>query len=243
MKLYRRVFWPDTHTPFHDPKAVAVAIEIAADFQPHELVFQGDFQDCYCVSQYSQDPEKNFMLLRDELKEGKRLMHEIVKKVKPKSVVFLEGNHENRIPRYIATYGTRLAGMLTTREILGIPDTWNYLPYGQKGHYRMGNWLATHGTICGKHVAAAMVQKYGCNVLFAHVHKIQRYQTTNFAGEHMTGLTNGWLGDRVHAAEYVKDVAGWCHGLGLGVWRRDGKGDIQAVSIEDYKAIAFGKEF
>lgn len=243
MELYRRVFWPDTHCPFHDPKAVEVAIQIAADFKPHEIVFLGDYQDCYCVGQYTQDPEKNFNLLSEELEEGKELLGAIVRRSKARSVVYLEGNHENRIARYIATYGPRLGGLQSIPEILGISRGWKYLPYGQKGHYRCGNWVITHGTLCTKYSAAAMVAKYGCNVLFGHVHKIQRFQTSNFAGEAMTGLTCGWLGDKERAAEYVKNVADYSHGLALGWWRKSGRGVIQAIPIENYEAVVDGKAY
>jgi len=243
LELYRRAFIPDTHIPYHDAKALEVAIEVIQDFRPHELVFLGDFFDLYCVSQYSQDPLKCAKVLQEEIAEGKELLNAIERRSKAKSVVFISGNHENRLDRYVAENGPRLAGSLSVREVLGIPVHWVFLPYGQKGHYRMGNWVATHGSICNKYSAAAMVAKYGCNVIYGHVHKIQRYQTADFSGRTMTGLTCGWLGDSEKAAEYVKNVPDYSHGLALGWWRKSGKGHIDVVPIEDYRAISLGRAY
>lgn len=243
MKILKRLFIPDSHFPSVDRRAFNLMLDIAAEFKPDEVIYLGDFFDCYSVSQYDKDPNHNFNLLEEELVDGQKALEEVEKRTKAKKFTFLEGNHENRITRYVNAYAAKIATSLSTREILGIPRYYRYLPYGQKGHYRVGNWVATHGTICGKHVASAMISKYGCNVIFGHVHRIQRYQSTNFHGETLTGVTCGWLGDKEEAAEYVKNVADWAHGFALGYFLPSGRGFIETIAIENYEAIFRGELF
>ncbi len=240
MKLRRVLFIPDSHLPDVDPRAFQVMLDVAQDFKPHEVVYLGDFFDAKCVSSYEKDPLTTVQLLEEELIPGREAMDKVERITKAKKFTFLCGNHESRVERYINENAPALARASAVRDILKVPDYYRFLPYGQKGHYRIGNWVITHGTLCGKHVAAAMVHKYGCNVLFGHVHRIQRYQVTNFAGDIMTGLTCGWLGDKVKAAEYIKNVADWAHGFALGYFKPSGSGSIETISIEKYQAIALG---
>jgi hypothetical protein len=44
---------PDTHRPYHDPAAFAVALEVAREIRPHRVVIIGDWQDCYSASRCS----------------------------------------------------------------------------------------------------------------------------------------------------------------------------------------------
>lgn len=240
MRLFKRVFWSDTHAPNHDARAVKIALEIVKDFKPDEFVFLGDYQDMYCVSQYTKSPEANFNLLSEELKSGKELIREIEAAALAKSYVYLSGNHENRVDRYIATYGPKLGGLYSTREILGLPKHYKYYPYSQKGHYRCGDWVITHGSLCNKHVAASMLAKYGCNILFGHTHRIQEYWTANFHGDQIRAITCGWLGNKEKAAEYITNVADWSHGFAIGYFKPNGKGFIQIIPIINYEAIFNG---
>lgn len=215
-------------------------MDIVRDFRPHELVFLGDFQDCYCVSQYTKTPELNFNLLSEELAEGKELMNDIARVSRAQSVVFLEGNHERRISNYINSYGAKLGGIYSTRGILGVPARWKYYTYGQSNHHRCGDWVATHGSICNKYVASAMLDKYKANVIFGHTHRLQTYQSSNFAGDTLTALTCGWLGDKALAAEYIHNVPDAAHAIALGYWTRKGKGHVQLIPIVNYEAVFNG---
>lgn len=240
MALIRRVFWPDTHTPFHDKLAVKIALELIKDFKPQEIVILGDFFDCYSVSQYDKDPLKCFNLLEDELVEGRELLSEIERVSKCKSVVFLEGNHEARIAKYINVYASKLGGTLSVREVLKIPKHYRYFPYGQSGHYRFANFIATHGSIANQHSCASMVKKYGANVIFGHVHQLQEYHVRNIHGDDFAAYSCGWLGDMERAAEYVKNFGNWTQGLGLG-YSTSRRTFMQLVPIINHEAVLNGE--
>lgn len=212
-------------------------LDVARTFKPDEVVYLGDFFDCYCVSDYTKNPIANFALLEDELKPGRKLLSEVERVSRAKSYVFLQGNHEERIDRYIATYASKLAGNLETRKILGIPDHYKWFPYGMKNHYRMGKLIATHGTLCGQYPAAAMARKYGSSILFGHTHRVQEFQIRNASGDVFRGINIGWLGDLETAAEYIKNVADWCHGFAVGWFNTAGDFWIQTIPIINYECV------
>ena len=203
----------------------------------------GDFWDCYSISKYDKNPEKTFHFLEDELAEGRELLDQIERRTKAKKFTFLCGNHEARVPTYMATYAKILYNIKGTKEILGIPNHWKFLPYGQGGHYQCGKLLVTHGTLFGKHVAATMVQKYMCSVLFGHVHRIQEFQIRRYDGKIHRGITCGWLGDMKRAAEFVKDTADWCHGFAIGYFKPNGDFFLQVIPIINYEAMFNGRVY
>lgn len=243
MKLFKRVLWPDTHCPFHDRKAVEIAIEIAREERPDELVLLGDFEDCYSVSRFTQDPDKAFTLLEDELEEGKALRARMERELRPSKVVYIEGNHENRIEKYVRGYAPRLASALNPKDVLGVPRHWVWVPWGQRNFYRCGKLLATHGTLATKHAAAAMLDKYGCSVVFGHTHKIQRFQKRNANGQLLEAFNVGWLGDKHRAMEYIENVADASQGFAIQYCKPNGDFFVKIVEIENHSAVHNGKLF
>jgi hypothetical protein len=243
MNLYRRLFWPDTHAPYHDAKAVEIAIEIGKELAPHELVIQGDFFDCYTISDYAKDPLKATRTLSEELEEGRALLARLEKELKPKSVVFIEGNHEDRVSRYLRNHASKLVGTMSCRDILGVPKHWRWVPFGPHNRYLAGNLIVTHGTRAGKHCAFAMADAYKTSVLFGHTHRIQEFNMRTARGELIKGITNGWLGDIDRAAEYVQDVANWSHAVTAGLFKPTGEFWLNTVEIENYEAVFNGKFF
>lgn len=239
-RLYRRLFIPDTHAPSHDPKAWAAMLAVAKDFRPDEVVYLGDFQDTYCVSDYTKDPTFTFNLLEDELKAGRKLMADVERVTKAKDFVFLQGNHEFRIDRYIATFAAKLAGNLEVKKVLGVPDRYKWFPYGMKNHYRMGKLIATHGSLCGQHPAAAMVKKYGCSVVFGHTHAAQEYTVRNAHGDEFTAFNLGWLGDE-SAAEYIKNFPNWSHAFGVAYFKPNGDFYLQIIRIHKGECVFNGE--
>lgn len=243
-RLFRRLFVPDSHWPWADQKAWNLMSQVAEVFRPDEIVILGDFQDCYGVSEYGKNPDHTFLQLKDELKLGIQKMRELEARSACRKVVYLEGNHERRIPRYMANHASPLFSHMNTRDVLGIPKHYAYLPYGQGNHYKMGGLVATHGKLINKHVGAAMLAKYKTNVIFGHTHRMSEIHTKTFDGRVLRAYNSGWLGDVRHAAEYIEDMDDWTLGFTLG-WFKP-KSDnffIQLVPILNYELVYDNKLF
>jgi len=240
MKLLRRLFVPDCHYPHADSRAFHVLCEVARDFKPHEVVILGDFWDVYCLSRFQKDPQKNLLLFKDERIAGQEALAKLERFAKANRYVFLAGNHEARIDKYINAYADKLSGILPTREILGLPKKYVYLPYGQGGFYKCGNLIVTHGTLTQKHAACAMIMKYGTSVLFGHTHKRQVFHTTNIYGQILQGINIGWLGNEKHA-EYISDVAEWTQAFALGWFKKNGTFWIDVHDIINQETVIHGR--
>ena len=68
----RLFFIPDTHVPFEDGQAWAVAMAAAKAFKPDHIVLLGDFADCYSVSFHPKSPERKASLKETKAKKAKK---------------------------------------------------------------------------------------------------------------------------------------------------------------------------
>lgn len=227
--------------PHADLRSVRLIMDFAVDFKPDEIIFLGDYHDVSCVSSFDKDPKKDHRFLSDELAYGISYLKEMDGLFPRAKFVFIEGNHCQRIKRYINRNAPKIADKIDMKEILGIPARWQYLPYGQKGFHRIGrNWIAIHGTIYNKHFAHSLVTKYGCNVIQGHVHRIQEHYITKFDGEVLKAMSCGWLGDPSEA-DYISDFADWQQGFAIGYFKPNGDGFVQNVPIINHQAVIEGR--
>lgn len=215
-------------------------LEIARDFKPDEIIIAGDFHDSYCISQYEKEPTRDFKTLDEELGSGRDALVKLQKLFPRSSFVYLQGNHENRIERYIIHSAPKLWGSIDIKKLLGVPKSWNYLPYGQKNFYRMGKLIATHGSITGKYATLKMIERYGTSIIHGHTHHIQEFHVRNLKGEQFIGISPGWLGD-FSSADYIKDIANWAHGFALTVHKPNGDFFHQIIHIKNGEALFNGK--
>jgi len=245
MQTLKSAFISDIHAPWHDTRAVGLCLRILEANRPWDnIILGGDIQDCYAVSRYDKDPQKTKALLSDELKPGKLLLKRFEKLSEAKRMIYLEGNHEDRIRTYLMKYAGALGNSVSVRGVLEIPRDWEYYEYGQLGHLKIGNFIITHGTLCSKYAASHMLSKYGCNVLFGHTHKFQTFSQRVMDGRLLEAVSSGWMGHTLKAQEYVKNVADSHHGFvvlyqcGTESWYELVKIKIKA---HKYRAIFQGK--
>jgi predicted phosphodiesterase len=216
-------------------------LDIAKDFKPDEIVVLGDFFDAYSVSFHSKNPERDFTTIEHELEISRPELARI-QAINPKArLVFLCGNHEDRISRYLKHNAPKLARSMNLESMLDLPRGTVFFPYGQRNRYFMGKLMATHGTLFNQHVAQAMLRKYGCSVIFGHTHRLQEFNAKTVHGERIKGITIGWLGDSHHAGEYIQDLADWCHAFALSYHYPNGEFVIQTIEILKGKAVFDGK--
>lgn len=240
--FYRRLIVPDTHTPWHDAGAWRVLTEFTHDFKPNEIVVLGDFFDLAVCSRFTKDPTLVPQLLSEETGPGSEMLEDLLLTADTQKLVFLEGNHEYRIKSYLAERAPAFANQFSSKELLSLPAKTHLIPYGVRGIYKMPGWIATHGSLFNKHVAQSMLQLFGCNVIFGHVHRFQHYTSRNVHGDILQAITPGWLGDVEKAGSYQKNaVSEWNHGFSFGGWKRSGIAFMQNVLLQHGEAVIGGK--
>ena len=112
-RLEKVLIIPDVHCPYEDKKAWALMMKAMRDWSPHHIVVMGDFIDCYSVSSHSKDPNR-VLQLKDEVEASIKLLQEL-QDLGAKNNVFLAGNHEDRLERYLTSY-VLLSGGLCERR-------------------------------------------------------------------------------------------------------------------------------
>ena len=99
LSFHRALGLYDIHIPHHDPAAVRTAIAHGKKLGVDCVIIGGDLCDFYAISAWERDPRRRN--LGDEV-ESCKLFLEHLRSVFPKAqIVLQEGNHEERLWRYV----------------------------------------------------------------------------------------------------------------------------------------------
>lgn len=233
---------PDVHCPYHDKKAVTLALKIISHVGPDYVVCLGDFCDMYSASFHDRDPGRK-QSLEWEISSCRGLLAEFTNAAPKAKKVFLAGNHEHRLVRFIGTKVPELYGMLTLQQLLQLDDFgWHFVPY--KSSYKLGKVHYTHDVgYAGKTAFLKSAAVYGGNVVHGHTHSAGLSYEGSVSGERHVGMSCGWLGD-LKAIDYMhQDVArkNWQHGLGFGYMEPSGVTHLSFVPFIRNRAVVEGK--
>jgi UDP-2,3-diacylglucosamine pyrophosphatase LpxH len=241
----RALIIPDCHIPYEDKRAYDLMLTVAKDVDPDEIVILGDYADFYAVNSHGKDAAVENGTLEEEVTRVVERLIEI-KKLFPKAKrVFIEGNHEYRLARYINSKCPDLYGVFDTKSVLELGILgYEFVPYGPNQKYRVlgSKLIARHEPLAGgKHVAQNTVEKAMHSVIFGHTHRIQEAQVVTIDGENYRGISSGWLGDTQHRIfEYVKGHHQWAHAFSVVNVLDDGTWFNQLIHIINYKCYYDG---
>lgn len=216
MSLEKLLLVPDTHCPYHDKKAWKLLMKAAKGFKPDVVAHLGDMADFYSVSAHSKDPAR-VRHLKDEILETRKLRGDL-DSLNPKRKIFIEGNHENRLERFLQDKAPELFGLVSADNLLELSDNgWEYIPYREST--KIGKLYLTHDTgASGKYTTMRALETYQHSVVIGHHHQFQYMILGDATGEYHVGAQFGWLGDakQVDYMQQVKIAATWALGFGYG---------------------------
>lgn len=231
------LFVGDVHAPDHDAEAWSVMMAYARRWKPNVVVQLGDLLDAYSVSSFEKDASRKLLLL-DEARSARKLLSELAS-LRPERKVYLLGNHEARVDKYIARHAGALTGCVDVRELLRTRDSgWEVVPYNK--HLRVGKLFCSHdagGSGDSAHIKAMGL--FGSNVIQGHTHQLALGYRTSATGRSLVGCMAGWLG-RADRADYASDIqkARWMHGFVLGHLETSGNVHLRTVPIVKGKVLA-----
>lgn len=233
---------PDVHAPYHDEDAWQLMLDVARDLKPETIVCIGDLADFYAVSAHSKDPARA-ITLKDEIKIVKEKRSEL-DSLDASEKVFCEGNHENRLGRYLRDKAPELFEILDVPSVLGLTENgWEFIPY--RNHKRRGKVHYTHDTgSSGRYAAFRSLDMYQHSVITGHTHRLLYIVEGNAVGDAKLSASFGWLGDvdqidYMHRAKAKKD---WALAFGVGYEdRQTGHCFLVPVPIVQYRCVFNGK--
>lgn len=237
----------DVHCPFEDKQAYDIMLRVGEDFAPNEIVILGDFGDFHAVSSHGATAGLKIEL-NEEIEYVKNKLADLRFRFPNAKIVFLEGNHEYRLARYILGNAPALEGAMTTESVLSLKELdIAFIPYGPDQKYQvLGSKLyARHEPLGGgQNMAKTTIDKGLCSMVFGHHHTIQEHRKVSFSGKDYRAFTPGWLGDASsNAFSYRKMHAQWQHGFALVNTDENGNFFHQIIHIMDGKTMFNGRTY
>lgn len=167
------LYVPDAHFPYHHQGAFRLMIKVAKALGVTMIVVLGDFVDCAFASTHAVH-ESNFASLEEEIAAA-RLGIDELESVGARRMIYLEGNHEERLPRLIRQNHPQMrsrADNFSIRHILELGKKWDFVPY--RSHIKLFDRVyVTHDF--GSAGAGALLQGgkvFGSNLIFGHTHRL-----------------------------------------------------------------------
>jgi metallophosphoesterase superfamily enzyme len=222
----RVVVVSDVQAPFEDKRALKNVIQFIGEYQPDEVIQIGDLVDYPAPSRWSAGTRAEFEgnVIRDS-EYTKANFLEPLRAVYSGPLGVLEGNHDERPQKYLASRAPALAAEDTYYRFENLLDFAAYDVQKLTPYYDFApGWVAIHG-----HESPGMNQvpgatarlkavKAGTSVVMGHTHRLAvSPHTTGHNGKLKTiyGFEVGHLMD-VRKAGYLKNgPANWQKGFGL----------------------------
>lgn len=232
---------PDLHAPFHNVAAWELMLDVARDLRPETVVVIGDFLDCYAVSAHSKDPRRK-ATLTDEVEVGKALRQQL-DDLKARRYIFCEGNHCDRLRRYLWDKAPELYGCVSIPTLLELGPKWEFVEY--RNHTKRGAVHYTHDVgHTGRYAAHQTLDTYQHSVVTGHSHRLSYVVEGNAVGDAKLSAQFGWLGD-VDQIDYLhraKAKKNWALGFGIGYEdRQTGHNFLTPVPIVQHRCVVNGR--
>lgn len=241
MKLQKLLCIPDSHVPFESKAAFDLMLKAARQWQPDIVVILGDFADCKSIMSHGKTKPSQDDLKWETEQVIKRL--EQVKSLGARRYVFIEGNHEYRLDRYLMERAPALFKCVSTKELLHLAELgFEYVPY--KKSIKIGKVHFTHDTgSAGKNANQKAMDAFQGSAVIGHVHSMQLTVSGKADGAPLVGASFGWLGDpeEVDYLHQIQVQRNWVHGFGIGYMEPSGVIHFQPVPIVNGVCVVEGK--
>ena len=136
-----------------------------------EIILLGDFVDISSLSAWDLSKRRKMEGRRyeKECEEANRELDFLQKYTK--KITYIEGNHEERVERYIDVY-PELEGIIEVPKKLKLKERGiKYIPLNEL--YKVGNMYFTHGIYLNQYHAMKHLTRLGCNICYGHSHQSQ----------------------------------------------------------------------
>ena len=203
----------DTHFPFHDKKAIETALNYRDNIDT--VILLGDLMDFYGLSRYSKDPSKP--RLKDEINICKEFLLHVSNKFKKAQIIYYEGNHEQRLNKYIYDHAAALFGIeaITLNSLLDLNKLG--IKFIENGVFlKLSSAYLLHGNESGSkggiNIARTMILKTNDNCIFGNFHKTQESPAKSLGGKEYANWSIGCLCGLKPAYMPINE---WNHGFGV----------------------------
>jgi hypothetical protein len=244
-------------TPFHDRRALSIAIQLIADIQPDTIVVSGDILDLAEWSdKFVRSPEM-YWTTQPSVIEAAWLFAQLRGHAPKADIAYIEGNHEKRLRDYLLkhntqAYGLRPADQLNGPEINSVPFLLSFDSMGidYVTDYPNGEiWInevlrVIHGHRVSSNpgsTATKLVMDTSVSQVFGHVHRIETAWKTlwDYGGSRMVfAFSPGCLCRVDGVVPAVENKMNWQQGIGVISYSDDGSTAPTPVAVPIQEGVA-----
>lgn len=239
MKKYLLI--PDCHVPFHDVPAFSLMLRAAKTAGVKNAVLLGDFLDCFSVSSHPKLPTAR-QDLAEEIESGNRCL-DLLDRTFTGDRIYIEGNHEFRLQRYLTDNAPALFTSLSLPRLLRLGDRgWRFVRY--RDHVKIGRLFLTHDVgKAGRNAYRDAMAAFQGNVVIGHTHRFGLEVEGSARGKTHIGASFGWLGsfDALDYAHKIRAKRDWVHGFGIAYLEPGGNVHLTACPIVEGRVMVEGK--
>lgn len=248
MELY--AVFSDIHGPWCDTRKVNLFLDICQDVGVTTLIINGDFVDFYNIHAHGAKDPNIRTKLDDEFMWAEDMLSEIKKRIKGVKIVWVFGNHEFRLDRFVMANCPAFYNFLKLEKMLRLDEKGiEWLPYNEA--YQIGPKLKVqHSPPSYSDNAAntSMKKKIDESYIWGCTHRPDWVHRAGSSGAVYQGHCLGWFGSRGiieqnqrdmpenrRVFSFTKNHETW----GSSFILTDGH-FIQHIVVEDYKCMIGG---
>lgn len=219
MKISTAVNIPDAHIPFNDRSSLLIILKICNEIYRTigltQINFLGDFLDFFWVMLHkkskSQLPIRG--TFKDEIYIGYRILKFFRDSFPDVEINFIEGNHEDRMARYLLEKAPDLFDFFDLRELLKLDElNIKLIPFGRDQLHQCldtSYYLRHKPYKDGESTALATMKHKHISLGYGHTHRKQSVSGTDAHGVELNCRSLGWIGDiRSPVFDYM-DTTNW----------------------------------
>ena len=233
---HKALFIGDLHIPFHDELAIELALKKAEEEGVSQIVILGDLVDFFKISVFrkvTQGPD-----IEKEIEQARKFLYELRERFPEAEIYYKEGNHEQRLQKYIISNAEHIAGLLDGLLQSKLDLEKLNIRYLVKP-FRIGKLWVLHGhekprgAYNPEYITNVMWKYIHDHFIVGHYHRSQRNIYKKITGEIFMGLAVGWLGKEVN----------WCNidkwNQGFTIVEFNPKGEFRARNYTIYNGEIF----
>lgn len=224
--------FPDIHFPHQDAEALRCALRLFAYVGVDRVLILGDACDVGSFNAHGKTPGDYAEDYLDvEVEQARALLDVLESILGVREIVYVEGNHEARVARWLAANGApaSLERLVAPKALLSEGRrsrfTWvDYFPAPERDAFVevAPGLVACHGWTHATHAAAKHLDiARGYSVVHGHTHRAQRYVARSpVTGAPLEAWSPGTLARLRPTWAHGKPTS-WTHGVSLiHTWRR-----------------------
>lgn len=207
MKSKRIGIINDLHIPFQSPANVSAVLTAFDDAFLDEIIINGDLLDFYNLNMHEKNKHPDVISsLEDEIYAGIEFLEDLRNRFPRAKILFIFGNHEDRLNRYIVNKIPSFHNILRLESQLRLKQfNISHIDYNQKHHILPDLYVQHSPPSYAKSGAMTSLEhKLDCSAIYGCTHRVQHACRTGSSGKIYNVYFNGWLGSTTLTKEHER---------------------------------------